>query len=345
VLSELRPRWTLIENVPGLTSSDSGRDFTRILLDLEELGYGWAYRILDARFFGVAQRRRRVFVVGCLGNQPAAAQVLALCESCGGHPAARREARQEATSEAGAGAAEPLFIDAYACRGSSSPNQHPVSGSGLSDALDTTGPGGIALYGLNHIQDPIFEHGASPALGQDGMVVARALTSHPDDQDGTVDTYVVANSLNGNSGRNQIESTYVANTIQASAGHHGHSSPRGDGGDNLVVAVSENIRAEVHEMDYAQALGAGGGKPGQGYSAIRDGMMVRRLTPRECNRLQGFPDDWDRWTDDDKEIPDSHRYRMMGNAVCVPVVEWIAHRLVAVDRMTTTSRRRAGAEA
>ena len=58
---------------------------------------------------------------------------------------------------------------------------------------------------------------------------------------------------------------------------------------------------------------------------------VRRLTPRECNRLQGFPDDWDRYGADGKEITDSHRYRCMGNAVCVPVAEWLGHRLVAVD--------------
>src|SRR5215831_15701165 len=69
ILSELRPRWTVIENVPGLLSSNAGRDFARILMGLGELGYGWAYRVLDARWFGVPQRRRRVFVVGCLGDQ------------------------------------------------------------------------------------------------------------------------------------------------------------------------------------------------------------------------------------------------------------------------------------
>jgi len=62
---------------------------------------------------------------------------------------------------------------------------------------------------------------------------------------------------------------------------------------------------------------------------------VRRLTPRECNRLQGFPDDWDRYGADGREIPDSHRYRCMGNAVCVPVAEWLGHRLVAADAWPT----------
>src|SRR5215472_13770776 len=95
VLSELRPRWTVVENVPGLLSSNAGRDFARILMGLGELGYGWAYRVLDARWFGVPQRRRRVFVVGCLGDQARAQAVLAVCESCGGYPAQSREARED----------------------------------------------------------------------------------------------------------------------------------------------------------------------------------------------------------------------------------------------------------
>jgi DNA (cytosine-5)-methyltransferase 1 len=65
---------------------------------------------------------------------------------------------------------------------------------------------------------------------------------------------------------------------------------------------------------------------------------VRRLTPRECERLQGFPDDWTRWDADGNEQSDSARYRQLGNAVATPVGEWIAHRLVAVEqaRRTTT---------
>src|SRR5262249_17018565 len=82
-------------NVPGLFSSDGGRDFRDLLLGLGELGYGWAYRVLDARWFGVPQRRRRVFVVGCSGDARRAAQVLAVCESCGGHYPTRGEAWQD----------------------------------------------------------------------------------------------------------------------------------------------------------------------------------------------------------------------------------------------------------
>ncbi len=87
-----RPPWLVLENVPGLLSSNGGRDLGALLGALGELGYGWAYRILDARYFGVAQRRRRVFIVGSLGTDRASA-VLLEPDSGAWHPAPRREAR------------------------------------------------------------------------------------------------------------------------------------------------------------------------------------------------------------------------------------------------------------
>lgn len=72
VIGELKPRWVVIENVPGLLSSNHGRDFETVLSALVEFGYGVSWRILDAQFFGVPQRRRRVFIVGSLGDGRAA---------------------------------------------------------------------------------------------------------------------------------------------------------------------------------------------------------------------------------------------------------------------------------
>lgn len=70
IADEFRPRWLLVENVPGLLSSANGRDMGVVLATLADLGYGLAWRVLDARFFGVPQRRRRVFIVGHLGGEP-----------------------------------------------------------------------------------------------------------------------------------------------------------------------------------------------------------------------------------------------------------------------------------
>ena len=99
-----RPRWLVWENVPGVLSADGGRAFGSLLGGLAELGYGFAYRVLDAQYFGVAQRRKRVFVVGCLGDWRRAAAVLFERESLSGHPAPRRETRQGASAVAGIGA-------------------------------------------------------------------------------------------------------------------------------------------------------------------------------------------------------------------------------------------------
>jgi DNA (cytosine-5)-methyltransferase 1 len=86
-----RPRWVVWENVPGVLSSNGGRDFGSFLSALGQSGYGFAYRVLDAQYFGVAQRRRRVFVVGYLGDWRRAAAVLFERESLRGNPAPSRE--------------------------------------------------------------------------------------------------------------------------------------------------------------------------------------------------------------------------------------------------------------
>ena len=95
ILDHFRPQWFVWENVPGVLSSNGGRDFGSFLGAVAELGYGFAYRVLDAQYFGVAQRRRRVFVVGCLGNWRDAAAVLFEPESVRGDPAPSRKKGEE----------------------------------------------------------------------------------------------------------------------------------------------------------------------------------------------------------------------------------------------------------
>ena len=95
ILDRFRPQWCVWENVPGVLSSSGGRDFGSFLGALAELGYGFAYRTLDAQYFGVAQRRRRTFVVGYLGDWRPAAEVLFERESVRGDSPPSREARKE----------------------------------------------------------------------------------------------------------------------------------------------------------------------------------------------------------------------------------------------------------
>lgn len=95
ILDRFKPKWFVWENVPGVLSSSGGRDFGSFLGAVAQLGYGFAYRVLDAQYFGVAQRRRRVFVVGRLGDWRRAAAVLFERESLSGNPAPSREKGKE----------------------------------------------------------------------------------------------------------------------------------------------------------------------------------------------------------------------------------------------------------
>lgn len=110
----------------------------------------------------------------------------------------------------------------------------------------------------------------------------------------------------------------VANTLGA---HHEHNDPEIDTLIAFDYAVQGSKRTFIHRKNgYAQLQT----RP----DAIANSDGIRRLTPRECERLQGFPDDWTRWGDDEREISDSARYRMLGNAVAVPCAEWICSRIL-----------------
>ena len=121
----------------------------------------------------------------------------------------------------------------------------------------------------------------------------------------------------------ETENFLVANGLRAADGHHGHSSPRGDGADNLIPQVADPL-STTEGKTYTH----------EGSNNFRTHNLVagvRRLTPLECERLMGWPDDHTRWTMGGHQIADAHRYRMCGNGVVAPVAEWIAHRLAAVD--------------
>lgn len=135
IVSELRPRWVVIENVIGLLSIDGGRLFGGILDDLDDLGFDAAWSVLDSRHFGVPQRRRRVFVVaGPRGR--GAEQVLGICEACGG------------VSEE-VGGPEEVYPGAVAVRlAQTSSNGWGVGLDGLAYTLDGAQGQGVITDGL-----------------------------------------------------------------------------------------------------------------------------------------------------------------------------------------------------
>lgn len=274
IVSELRPRWVVIENVPGLLSSNGGADFAVILSGLDELGFDAAWTVLDSQHFGVPQRRRRVFIVGGPRGR-GAEQVLSLCESCGGNP--------ETGGASGKDVAGTLSASTLRAGGvtAGSHGGGPVQGH-----LITSLPVGYDRSYLTQDADKLI-----PTLG----------VSHG------VDNLAVAAPLGAHHRRDDLDNdTYVADTVRS------HPRPGSNSVGQLAYALTARD-AKGTNSDLSQAVPL----------AVSDG--VRRLTPTECERLQGFPDSWT------EGQADSHRYRQMGNAVTVPVAEWIGHRLIAVD--------------
>jgi DNA (cytosine-5)-methyltransferase 1 len=290
----MQPKWIVWENVPGVLSSGKGRDFGTFLGALGELGYGFAYRILDAQWFGVAQRRRRVFVVGHLGDWRRAAAVLFEPESVFGNPPTRGKTREDATGSTGDGVARCVT-------------------TGESKRQDWETCNFVAFHPT---QDPISSlDGSTHAMGCGSK--------------GGCCTQAVAFTKSKRAQSTTDDESWVLGEVSPTMS----CFDQGDTRATTVVAFRENTRCEVGYVDPPQSLASGGGKPGQGYCGVQIGMAVRRLTPRECERLQGFPDDYTLVTYRNKPAADGPRYRALGNSMAVPVMRWIGQRIAMVDAM------------
>ena len=282
----LRPRWVVWENVPGVLSSNGGRDFGSILAGLGEVGYGFAYRVLDAQYFGLAQRRKRVFVVGYLGDWRRAAAVLFERESLSGHPAARREA--------GKRIAPTLDVRA----GRSGETTFHTSG-GLIEHLADIAPTINAAFGQKQKLDNQHIDGGA------GLFVAQRYDP---------ETETLPISFSGQMS-DPSWSFGISETLQA-------KNPR-------AVAFAKNTRDEVRKMAVVGALAANPGMKQTSY--IRQDTAVRRLTPIECERLQGFPDGYTLIPYRGKPAADGPRYKALGNSMAVPCMRWIGERIQMVE--------------
>ena len=355
---ELRPKYLVLENVPGLLSSNTGRDFGTVLGAMAERGYGFAYRILDSQYFGVAQRRRRVFIVGCLGDDGTTpGEILALREGLRGHPAPSREAREESAPGAGQSVA---FDQAH--RGDVIRPQGDVMRT-----LDARmGTGGNIVPMLLTMREGKDGGGKGPLVSEDvSLTLATgneqvliqptvgALQARDSKGIGTtIDDKVViqpyvkvirsgARDENGNLPPEVWAERDVTPTLNA-MDNTGESRATvlafsaGNSSDSYGLGMSEEM---------TPPLRAGESGTNQ-VPTMLNGSSVRRLTPVECERLQAFPDSWTKYRLNDKgevvEQADSARYKQMGNAVTVSVVEWIMGRLVGFDGGAGQSLKGAG---
>ncbi len=204
LVQDIKPIWFIWENVPGVLSSGGGRDFKALCYAFNDIGYHIAWRVLDAQFFGVPQRRRRVFVVGHIGDWRRAAEVLLESESVRGCPQKRQNTKRDLA-------------------GTLTASYGSTRGAGLK-------PGNLTI----------------------AKTLLSAVNKHKNDE------------------------TYV-----------------------------------VHDE------------------------AVRRLTPLECERLQGFPDNWTQVPYRGGMAKDTPRYKAIGNSMAVPVVRWIGERIGKVHIKNT----------
>lgn len=312
LVNRMRPRWFIWENVPGVLSSDEGRDFGAFLGAVGELGYGFAYRVLDAQYYGVAQRRRRVFVVGYLGDWRPPAAVLFEPESLRGDSAPGREARKVAS----------------------------VSPAILAGGNSTGGvrPPGTTVDTADSLVVHTYTPDVSPALK------ARDYKGPSSDGDGD-GAPLIAHTLRGEgfdagedgSGRGTplVPFAFTAQDHGADAGPisptlraGGHAKSHANGGVVPAVAFAQNQRDEVRLMPVAGALSA---EPGAKQQTYVTAPAVRRLTPRECERLQGFPDDYTLIEYRGKPSKDGPRYKAIGNSMAVPVMRWLGERIEFIE--------------
>jgi len=321
ILDHFRPKWFVWENVPGVLSSGGGRDFGSFLGALAELGYGFAYRVLDAQWFGVAQRRRRVFVVGCLGDWRSAAAVLFERQSLRRDTAPSRETWQKVA---------PTVVQGppYSRTG----NERVECEAIVAQCL-TTGTGkryDPETETILPVAQPIpFGVAEQPSVGH----CLRAGASKADKHEST---------------------TYVAQPIPLDLRNAGRDPEKHDEMNRQGVGVGQPgdpahtvTTACVHGVAHPTVLMDQGGSV---MNVLEDGtvgtlrrethghepsivqhMAVRRLTPTECERLQGFPDGYTDIQLNGKPTPDGPRYKALGNSMAVPVMRWIGQRIADLE--------------
>jgi len=302
IARKYQPKWLVWENVPGVLSSNGGNDFASLLRGLAELGYGFAYRILDAQYFGVAQRRRRVFVVGCLGNWQRAAAVLFERESLCRDTKKSREKRQDvaATIAARFGVSRNNYEEL-------APIQQVYENHGTDSRIKPVDvcPTVTSRWGTGGNNVPIVNESElmTTTLGY------RESGLHDYKEGNVAGTLKASGGVLGGGSE-----TFLAKPITYSIQGSGATSKTANGsGYNKEISFTLNS-TDVH--------------------GVIKLMTVRRLTPIECERLQGFPDNYTDIKPKGKPTSDGPRYKALGNSMAVPVMKWIGERINLVENLS-----------
>ena len=339
----IRPRYMVWENVPGAFSSNGGEDFRTVLQETARIadeaaaiprppkgkwtnagcimGDGWslAWRVLDAQFWGVPQRRRRIALVADFGGA-SAPEILFIRKSLCGDTAEGGAPGKAAAGDAAPSAGTDDCLSALqvvAIENHSQDSRVKITGDRVQTLSRKAGTGGndVPLV-MTYRQQSIDRFVEDDCLS----------TMKSRDSKGATDLIVMATQQGGA----EIRNDGIAPTLTAAAGMSGNNQP-------VLCTAAVDYRNFTENADVNGTLQAkdSGGSSLNLNNVVRQRLIVRRLTPLECERLQGYPDGWTdigEWADTKgkrhKEA-DSPRYMALGNSIALPVWKWVMKRVSA----------------
>lgn len=284
IAKEKRPRYLLLENVKGLLSHDKGKTLHTIISTLDEIGYDVQWQVLNSKYF-VPQNRERIFIVGHLRGT-GGQQIFPLGdndEKTGGE----NNLKQLNKTDHDTGRI-----------------YHP---DGLARSLRANSGGMGSKTGLYAV---VNDHGKLKEKEISSNIDANYWKGMDNHAQRTMILADRSRSYAGK-GRNLESPKDISNSLTSVTK------------DNYVATFvmltnkNSNTKQRIQDRKETWCLGTSGD------FGIKDGMKIRRLTPLECERLQGFPDNWTKYDVDGNILSDTQRYKMCGNAVTVPVVQYI----------------------
>lgn len=291
ILADKRPRHFILENVKGLLTHDEGKTFQTILEILADMGYLVEWQVCNSKDFGVPQSRERVYIVGHSGG------------ACGGEVFPIFGTNAKIAQELTINTSDALRI-------------YDTNGVGRTlKALDGGLGAKTGLYAVHKLHGEVVQQPEEIAHTVDANYF-KGLDNHGQR---TAVMSIDRKSVNSSTRRGVVKEERIGTL---------------DTDQQQIVAIPVQTPDRINKKQNGRRFKENGDPAYTVTSSDRqgifDGMRIRRLTPRECERLQGFPDDWTRYSEDGSEISDSQRYKMAGNAVTVNTVEAVASSLFKV---------------
>jgi len=318
ILNRFRPKWFIWENVPGVFSSNKGRDFHSFTEGLQAIGYSIGWRVLDAQYFGLAQRRKRVFVVGNnTGDIRGITEVLFEREGLLRDLAQSRQKGKDATKKV----RERSTEHDQRKKGVSAFDMQRISEYGNGEKSST-----LKRRDYKDHTDLVVD-----------TVTAFAVRTANTNANGHGISENKTHTLDGANGQAISFSAHMSEPMV----HKDKSGTLQAKNPTAVVYQSNQTDARVKDMgNTCQTVLARWGTGGNHQPLVQQS-VIRRLTPVECERLQGFPDNYTQipWKGKAKEdCPDSHRYKALGNAMAVPVIQFLGKNIVDYERKRNEER-------